>query len=155
MNIIDIANPRTPFGAGPVPDLVPASCGNDLMARALSWHAGQLQSHLGQPVVYKRATSAVALCATIGRTLLKLDDGDGGIRMEWTDRDYLIPTASLVLAGVPVLPERGDLILERKGGVLYTYEVLAPGDEPPWRWSDPYRNMLRIHVKLIKQEATP
>ncbi len=129
----------------------PGSCGNDLMAAGAAWITGQLQAHASRPVVYVRGTAGIAVCASIGRTLLKLDDGDGGIRMEWTDRDFLIPTAKLILGGVKVTPERGDLIRERHNGILSTFEVLAPGGEPPWRWSDPHRNLLRIHAKLVSE----
>jgi hypothetical protein len=90
--------------------------------------------------------------ATIGRTLLKLDDGYGGVRMEWTDRDFLIHAADLILGGEPTLPARGDLIRETDSGVTYVYEVMAPGNEPPWRWSDVYRQVLRIHTKQIAVE---
>jgi hypothetical protein len=34
--------------------------------------------------------------------------------------------------------------------VTYTYEVLAPGKEPVWKWSDLYRSLLRIHAKQIQ-----
>jgi hypothetical protein len=129
----------------------PAECGDDIMSRGMTWLTGQLQAHMSQPVVYKRGNAAVALCATVGRTLMKLNDGDGGIRMEYSDRDFLIPTSTLVLGGTNVTPERGDLIKERKNGILYTYEVFPYGGEPPWRFSDPHRQMLRIHCKLIDQ----
>jgi len=36
--------------------------------------------------------------------------------------------------------------------VTFIYEVMAPGNEPPWRYSDPYRRTLRIHTKLIGAE---
>jgi hypothetical protein len=72
--------------------------------------------------------------------------------MEWTDRDFLIHAADLVLAGNPTLPERGDIIRETQGGKVFVYEVMAPGGEPPWRWSDVYRKVLRIHAKQVGVE---
>ena len=33
-----------------------------------------------------------------------------------------------------------------------TYEVMAPGGEPVWRWSDPYHQVYRIHTKCITEE---
>jgi hypothetical protein len=83
------------------------------------------------------------------RTLLKLDDGMGGVRMEWTDRDYLIRVEDLALGGSPAPPQRGDQIREVVGSEMLVYEVLAPGGEPPWRWADPHRQMYRIHTKQI------
>jgi hypothetical protein len=73
--------------------------------------------------------------------------------MEWTDRDFLIHAADLILAGEPTLPERGDLIRETQGGRTFVYEVMAPGKEPPWRWSDVFRKVLRIHTKQIAVEG--
>lgn len=124
----------------------------DLLQTGSDWLADQLKTHASRQVVYERAPEQVSVQATIGRTLLKLNDGYGGVRMEWTDRDFLIQAADLVLAGSPVLPERGDRIRETVGSTTYTFEVMAPGGEPPWRWSDPYRKLLRVHAKQIGTE---
>jgi hypothetical protein len=50
------------------------------------------------------------------------------------------------------LPERGDVIRETQATRTFVYEVMAPGKEPPWRWSDVYRKLLRIHTKQIGVE---
>ena len=84
---------------------------------------------------------------------MKLDDGYGGIRLEWTDRDFLIQAADLDLGSGPVLPERGDQIKEIDGAVESTYEVAAYGGEPPYRPSDPFGIVLRIHTKLIQTRS--
>lgn len=91
--------------------------------------------------------------ATVGRTLLKLDDGYGGVLLQWTDRDFLIRAEDLVISGQTILPQRGDTIHEVQSGVTYTYEVLAPGKEPVWKWSDLYRSLLRIHTKQIQVQS--
>ena len=44
------------------------------------------------------------------------------------------------------------MIRETDGGKTYEYEVMAPGNDPCWRWSDDYRRTLRIHTKLIGTE---
>jgi hypothetical protein len=124
----------------------------DLLRTGSDWLADQLKEHASRLVVYRRGGDEVAVQATVGRTLLKLDDGYGGVRMEWTDRDFLIHAADLVLAGNPTLPERGDIIRETQGGKVFVYEVMAPGGEPPWRWSDVYRKVLRIHAKQVGVE---
>ena len=90
------------------------------------------------------------MTATIGRTLLKLDDGYGGIRMEWTDRDFLIQAADLDLGTQTITPQRGDQVKETVGSIVTTFEVAAYGNEPPWRQSDPFGIVLRIHTKLIQ-----
>ena len=124
----------------------------DLLQTGSDWLANQLKTHASRAVVYRRGALQVAVQATVGRTLLKLDDGYGGVRMEWTDRDFLIHAADLVLGGTPTLPERGDLIRETQGAKTFVYEVMAPGKEPPSRWSDVYRKVLRIHTKQVGVE---
>ena len=55
-------------------------------------------------------------------------------------RDFIIPDGQFTF-----FPERGDVI-EFDGR---EFEVLAPNDEPVWRWSDPYHTAMRVHTKLI------
>ncbi|HMP05787.1 MAG TPA: hypothetical protein PJ982_05515 [Lacipirellulaceae bacterium] len=125
----------------------------DLLQSGQAWLADQLHEHVATEVTYRRGAEELTVRATIGRTLLKLDDGYGGVRLEWTDRDYLIRAADLALGGSPTQPQRGDQIREAVGAQTLVYEVLAPGDEPPWRWADPHRRMVRIHTKQIATEA--
>ena len=124
----------------------------DLLAFGMDWLAERLKAFAARGVVYRRGGDEVAVAAVIGRTLLKLDDGYGGVRMEWTDRDFLIRPEDLVLGGTAVLPERGDTIRETVETTTFVYEVMAPGKEPAWRWSDPHRRMLRIHTKQVGVE---
>jgi hypothetical protein len=124
----------------------------DLLQTGSDWLADQLKTHASRPLVYRRGAQQVAMQATVGRTLLKLDDGFGSVRMEWTDRDFLIHAADLVLGGSATLPERGDVIRETQGTTTFVYEVMAPGKEPPWRWSDVFRKVLRIHTKQVGTE---
>jgi len=124
----------------------------DLLDDGLAWLAEQLKAHASRTVVYRRGTSEVTVQALVGRTLLKLDDGYGGVRMEWTDRDFVIAADDLVLGGEKTLPQRGDQVRETVDGQALVYEVLAPGSEPEWRWSDPHRRLLRIHTKQVGEE---
>lgn len=124
----------------------------DLLRTGSDWLAEMLKEHASRPVAYRRGAEEVTVQTTIGRTLLKLDDGYGGVRMEWTDRDFLIHAADLVLGGNATLPERGDVIRETQGGKTFVYEVMAPGKEPAWRWSDVFRKVLRVHAKQVGVE---
>ncbi len=124
----------------------------DLLEFGMDWLADRLKAFAARSVVYRRGTEEVTVAAVIGRTLLKLDDGYGGVRMEWTDRDFLIRPEDLVLGGNAVLPERGDTIRETVETTTFVFEVMAPGKEPAWRWSDPHRRMLRIHTKQVGVE---
>ena len=50
------------------------------------------------------------------------------------------------------LPQSGDRIREPAGTQTLVYEVLAYGDEPPWRYVDPHRLQVRFHTKQIGTE---
>lgn len=119
----------------------------DLLQSGAEWLAGQLKQHVARDVVYRRGTASCTLKATVGKTLLKLPDSYGGVRMQWTDRDYLIDPIDLVIDGVTVVPEPGDTIEETINGTLKTFEVLPPGEgEASYKQSAYYRSM-RIHTK--------
>src|SRR3989304_6126728 len=98
-------------------------------------------------VIYKRGVYSVLVKATLGRKLLKLGDEFGGVRMEWTARDYLIAGADLPVAGITLPPLKGDLIEDSTDGK--TYKVLAPEGEPVWQPHDHFGITLRIHTKLV------
>ena len=105
----------------------------DLLANGAAWLEQQRTKHLTSTVMYVRGNVQVAVPATIGRTKYEADDGHV-VRVEFTDRDFLILAADLVLVGQPSEPQRGDVIREGNR----EFEVLD------WRYSDPYRVTLRI-----------
>jgi len=80
----------------------------DMLRAGQEWLANQLKAHASRTVVYLRGANQTSVTAIIGRTLMKLEDGYGGIHMQWTDRDFLVPPEELVLAGSQILPERGS-----------------------------------------------
>lgn len=110
----------------------------DLLSQGAAWLEAQRTKHLTREVTYVRGDDQVTVQATIGRTRFETDDGTI-VRVDYTDRDFLILAADLVLAGQPTEPERGDLIREEDR----EFEVLD------WRYSDPYRLTLRITTKYV------
>ena len=126
----------------------------DMLEHGASWLDDQRHQHMTRSVSYARASSTVEVQATIGRTEFEQAD-EFGIVTKTESRDYLIRTADLVLDGQPTLPKRGDQIREADGDTTFVYEVLSPGDESVFRYSDPYRKALRIHTKHIATEPTP
>jgi len=124
----------------------------NLLQTGSDWLADQLKAHATVEVVYGQGAEQVAVKATIGRTLFELGD-QYGIVQKVESRDYLIQATDLILSGGAVLPQRGDRIRETQGGKTFVYEVMAPGKEPPWRYSDPYRKLLRIHAKHVDTES--
>lgn len=120
----------------------------DLLERASAWLQQQRTKHLTRTVTYRRGDSSAEIAATIGKTEFEVDNGLGVLqRIE--SRDYLVLADALVLDGQRTLPQRGDVIEESAGEETYLYEVTAPGKEPHWRYSDPFRQALRIHTKQI------
>jgi len=115
----------------------------DMLKNAMSWLESQRKKHLSNPVIYRRSKSSVEIQATIGKTLFKIQDEYGRI-VHYESRDYLISSAELIIKDAVTLPQKGDEIIENG----FVYEVMAPTNEPEWRYSDTYRSTLRIHTKL-------
>ncbi len=124
----------------------------DILKDGLAFLTAQLKANASQTVTYARGLSSVDVQATFGKKLLKLDDGLGGIRMEWTDMDFLIPAADLKFGSNPITPERGDLIYLTEPYDVQVFEVMPYGSDPAWMWSDPHQSMYRIHAKFIDDE---
>lgn len=122
-----------------------------LFEEASVWLAGQLETHAGVPVVIERDGQQTPVEAVIGKTIFRLDNGYG-IHERIESRDFLIATDKYAFDGEATLPDRGDRIRKTKGAETFVYEVMAPGREPAWRYSDAFRTLLRIHTKHIATE---
>ena len=115
----------------------------NLFGRAKSWLPATAKLAAGVTVTYTRGGTTVTVSAMQGRTVFASIQ-DGGPKIEFGDRDYLILATDLVLFGEPAI---GDRVVDT-GEV---YEVLTPGTgEPAWRWSDPAHAMYRIHTKQVQ-----
>lgn len=124
----------------------------NLLQIGASWLADQMKTHASIDVTYERGAEQVPVKATVGKTEFEIDDGSGVIE-RFQSRDYLIHAAELVLGGAEALPAAGDLIRETQGASTFVYEVMAPGDEPHYRYSDPFRKLLRIHTKHVATQG--
>ena len=123
----------------------------NLLQTGAAWLADQLKTHASMEVVYQRGADQVTVSATIGKTEFEVDDGSGVIQRVQS-RDYLIQTADLQFGGIPTLPAAGDRVRETIGDKTYVYEAMAPGNEPHYCYSDPFRKLLRIHTKHVDTE---
>ena len=123
-----------------------------MLHRGQAWLAENLTKHASQDVVYQREDVSVVLSATIGKSEYEQDDGDGVITRAQV-RDFLISTKDLLQSPIGTWPRRGDRIIETDGKITFVYELMSIGNEPPWRYSDPFRIKLRIHTKLVSQES--
>ena len=123
----------------------------DLLGTGLAWLERQRATFLAKPVTYRRGSQGLAVQATVGKTTFEVLSA-GGVLERIESRDYLIAAADLAAFG---LPQRGDRVIEDSGGGRHTAEVLAPGREPHWRWSDVNRTCYRIHTKHLQTETSP
>ena len=124
----------------------------DLLDRGAAFLDAQRHQHLSRPVVYRRGTDEKEVQTTIGKTEFEQAD-DAGLIHRVESRDFLVRAADLDLVDGPILPRAGDQMRETVGTAVFVYEVNAPGGQPPWRYSDPYRRVLRIHTKHIGTET--
>jgi hypothetical protein len=125
---------------------------SDLLEKGSAWLEDQRHTHLTRTVVYQRGSQSVELAATIGRTVFEQAD-EYGVVHQTESRDFLVRAMDLVLAGDHILPRVGDQIRESVGDQTFIYEVMMFGQEPQFRYSDPYRKTLRIHTKHVKTES--
>lgn len=121
----------------------------DLLQQGAAWLSDQLKAYAGRPVDYRRDAQSVSVTATIGKTLFEADD-EFHVVKTYESRDFLIQAADLVLNQLVITPRRGDRIEETVGTVTWVYEVMAPGNEPPFRYADTCRKTIRIHTKHVE-----
>ncbi len=118
-----------------------------LFSRLVDWLPGQLKQAAGVSVSYTRGVTTRTVSAIVGRTVFS-SNLEGGPRIEFGDRDYLIEAADLVEFGTPQI---GDRIVEVIDGLTRTWEIKTPGTgEPAWRWSDPQHTRYRIHTIQVQ-----
>lgn len=124
----------------------------DLLDRGLAFLDDQRHKHMSRTVVYQRGAEAKEVLATVGRTEFEQAD-DAGLIHRVESRDFLVRAADLDLGAGPILPRAGDQVRETVGAQVFVYEVNAPGGQPPFRYSDPCRRVLRVHTKHIGTES--
>ena len=126
----------------------------DLLRRGLEWLERERAKHASQKVRYRRGAEEAEVRATIGKTLFEIQN-DYGVAERTETRDFLVLARELVLGGAVTTPRRGDQVRELQGSQVFIYEVMAPGKEPEWRYSDLYRHTLRIHTRQVGVEDAP
>lgn len=117
----------------------------NMIEDAMSMLSAELQRVVASSITYTRAgLGSVDVTARVGRQAFRLGQ-DGESRLEWSDKDFIVPVADLAIGGSAITPRRGDQITYR-GRV---YQVQAPGGEPPARHTDSFGTDWRIHTKLV------
>ena len=88
------------------------------------------------------------LSVWVGNTPFKIAE-NGNVRLEWGERDYLIPVELLIINSVTVVPHKDDWIEEVFPGGTVQFMLMAPNNEPVWRYSDNQRTLFRVHCKRV------
>lgn len=119
-----------------------------MLRQGQAWLADQLGAHASREIVYRRGGLSAMLVATIGKSEYEQDSQDGHIIRRQV-RDFLIRTTALTSSAISSLPQPGDRIIEQQGSEMLVFEVAGYGGDPAWRYSDPFRQLLRIHTKQV------
>lgn len=122
----------------------------DMLGQGAEWLARMRTKFASRCVTYQRGNSSASVRATPGRSTREVDDGNGLYTTVET-RDELVEACELVLDGVRTLPAAGDRILEHNG-VAWVVTSPAPGEDC-YRFTDAYRNELRIHLAKVEDPA--
>lgn len=123
---------------------------SDLLEQSQAWLQAMNRKFRGKAVIYLRGATQLEITATVGRTVFTVDNGYGLFeRVE--SRDYLVGVEELAGFGIPL---RGDRVREALGDSIHVFEVLAPGNEPCFRYSDPGKTTYRIHTKHVGTEPS-
>jgi len=120
----------------------------DLLEQSQEWLTSMNRIYRSRQVTYARGAQSKEVPAAVGKTVFKVDTGYGLFeRVE--ARDYLVEVADLAEFGEP---QRGDRVKDTPNGKVELFEVMAPGGEAHFRYSDPYRKVFRIHTKHVGTE---
>lgn len=93
--------------------------------------------------------TAISLTVWLGRTVFAQNiEGKG--RIEFGELDVFVRADELLVSGAKISPAKGDRIALTLNGTAVTLELMTPSSgEPPWRYSDPQRELFRIHCKRV------
>lgn len=118
----------------------------DVIRTGTAWLRDQLKQFAATTVTYGREpTNTVSLPATIGRQAYRVNQTPGRSQLIFSDRDYFIDPALLILDGVLTTPQRGDRITDTDG----VFEVLPYNGEPEFV-TIAAGKLYRIHTKQVK-----
>jgi hypothetical protein len=111
-----------------------------MLQQGEQWLENQRKKYLSAPVVYVfKDGTELNLEATIGRTVFRAEN-EYGATVRTESRDFFIAATDLESD-----PERGDAVFYDD----HRFEVLAPNNEPVWRWTGSGRLTRRIHTKDV------
>lgn len=115
----------------------------NLLKQGIDFLADKLKAHASETVVYKRGADSISICASFGKTDYQIED-ESGLKIGGAVIDFLFAAEDLVIKGSQTTPQAGDQI--QTDSAVYEAMFLPDGY---WRYSDPYRTMIRLHAKEI------
>lgn len=121
------------------------------MSDAREWLMDAMQVSDPYTATYTDDSSSTQISLTVwlGRTVFA-SNLQGAARIEFGELDVMIRADELTVSGSKILPSRGDRIALTLNGTAMTLELMAPQTgEPAWRYSDPQRELLRVHAKRV------
>lgn len=119
-----------------------------LFKQANFFLASTLAKSVGTNVTYKRGDNQKIVKAWAGRTLFSsIDRGGFGNYVTWSERDYMLAISEIFEEFGE--PQEDDIILENINGEEIAFVVSVPSGvtDPPWRYIDSAREIVRIHTK--------
>jgi len=116
---------------------------SNILKKGIEFLSDKLKAHASQTVVYKRGLEAVTIQATFGKTDYKIED-DSGFQIGGHITDFLFAASDLIIDGVLTTPKAGDQI--QTDSALYEAQFIGDGC---WRYSDPFRKIIRFHTKEV------
>lgn len=120
----------------------------NLLQTAATFLTSQLTAHASQPVVFRRGTQEIEVLAVPGQITSQQTDEFNRITRKQM-RDWIVRLKDLTVEGEVLEPVEGDQVLCAVGGRVHRYGVYSPGgNEPPYRYTDPYHTAMRIHTEL-------
>lgn len=118
----------------------------------MSTLAATLASHAGAAAAYRRpGAAAVSLTVTISDPTSASEAAALGAvaGLDLTGLDVVIKADDLVIGGAKTVPMLGDQIDVTIGTETRTFAVARGGGESVFRYSDPLRTLMRIHVEHV------
>jgi hypothetical protein len=111
-----------------------------ILDSAQDWLDKTREAHLAVEVEYRPNEGQwKKIKATCGKTTFKYTN-EYGIGVRTSSRDFIVSVKEY-----PNEPQKGDIILYKD----IFYEVLAPNNEPVWKWVGRNFTTRRIHTKEI------
>lgn len=96
--------------------------------------------------LYSDGTNSVSLTVIPGETTFERETTPG-LFTTTHSQDLLILAAELILDDAVVLPQLGDTFTATIAGSSTVYEVMSPDGDRHYRWSDPFKKVLRVFTK--------